>query len=303
MLNTRVIYIAGYGRSGSTILDILLSQSDQISGFGELTNLMENGWINNEYCSCGDRINECKFWAKIKKSWEESSPISVNEYIILQKRYLNKYSIIKLLKNSIFKSKKFKKFEESTILLYKLLSKNSDKSYIIDSSKSPIRMYALKIMDINIDVIHLVRDGRAVANSLKRPLKKDLKKGIQEDINSKTVYKTILAWMFSNMLVRILSNKLNYLVVRYEDLINDGERTIKNIEKKLDINLQPTINKIRNNEVLNKEHIAAGNRLRMQDNLKFKGHIYSKWNYLSSREVKIINKIAGRSLKKYNYLL
>ena len=34
-----IIYIAGYGRSGSTILDISLGQHDDIMGMGEFTNI------------------------------------------------------------------------------------------------------------------------------------------------------------------------------------------------------------------------------------------------------------------------
>lgn len=42
-----VIYIGGYGRSGSTLLDILLSNSPSVRGLGEASNLISKSLIQN----------------------------------------------------------------------------------------------------------------------------------------------------------------------------------------------------------------------------------------------------------------
>ena len=44
-METTIIYIAGYGRSGSTILDIVLSNSDNVITIGEISNVFRE--LNN----------------------------------------------------------------------------------------------------------------------------------------------------------------------------------------------------------------------------------------------------------------
>ena len=44
----KVLKITGLGRSGSTILDIVLGNHPQIENVGEVGNLIRNGWISRE---------------------------------------------------------------------------------------------------------------------------------------------------------------------------------------------------------------------------------------------------------------
>ena len=60
-MTKRVIYISGYGRSGSTILDVYLSNAGDCFGAGELVNLFAD-WLNDKYCSCGEKISQCQYW-------------------------------------------------------------------------------------------------------------------------------------------------------------------------------------------------------------------------------------------------
>jgi hypothetical protein len=66
----KVLKITGLGRSGSTILDIVLGNHPQIESVGEVGNLMYNGWISREslhginpkglripICTCGKRLD------------------------------------------------------------------------------------------------------------------------------------------------------------------------------------------------------------------------------------------------------
>ena len=55
-----IIYIAGYGRSGSTILDVSLGQHDDIMGMGEFTNIFIE-WEN---------LRDDPFWSSIIKDFE-----------------------------------------------------------------------------------------------------------------------------------------------------------------------------------------------------------------------------------------
>ncbi|NNE43484.1 MAG: hypothetical protein HKN12_04695, partial [Gemmatimonadetes bacterium] len=62
----RVVYITGYGRSGSTLLDILIGQADGVTGVGEL-DLLHRDW-GERGCSCGKDYDDCEFWSAVETS-------------------------------------------------------------------------------------------------------------------------------------------------------------------------------------------------------------------------------------------
>ena len=59
----QVIYIAGYGRSGSTLLDMLLGSHPDISGGGELFRAAEIFADPSARCTCGVTFDACEIWA------------------------------------------------------------------------------------------------------------------------------------------------------------------------------------------------------------------------------------------------
>jgi hypothetical protein len=62
---SKIIYIAGLGHSGSTILDLSLGTLPGVTGLGELKTLMDDrsrGGHFSSVCSCGKRAAECLFW-------------------------------------------------------------------------------------------------------------------------------------------------------------------------------------------------------------------------------------------------
>src|SRR5689334_12852153 len=72
MNNKKIVYIAGYSRSGSTILDIILGSHQNMFGTGELTYLVDD-WLHAErLCTCGNTYTKCEFWKHFKLPEEMS---------------------------------------------------------------------------------------------------------------------------------------------------------------------------------------------------------------------------------------
>jgi hypothetical protein len=46
----KVVYVIGYGRSGSTVLGVLLGNHPAIACGGELINMVQRAWLTPEYC-------------------------------------------------------------------------------------------------------------------------------------------------------------------------------------------------------------------------------------------------------------
>ena len=66
----KLIYIGGYGRSGSTLLERILASHPNIVGCGELHNI-EDDFIQNEMCGCGQRASDCDFYRALFNQKDE----------------------------------------------------------------------------------------------------------------------------------------------------------------------------------------------------------------------------------------
>src|SRR5213592_2522435 len=62
---TKVVYIAGAGRSGGTLFEYLLAQRFGLFPVGELVFVWERGFQQNQLCSCGEPFLSCRFWAGV----------------------------------------------------------------------------------------------------------------------------------------------------------------------------------------------------------------------------------------------
>ena len=60
-----VLFIAGWGRSGSTLLDRMLGQVPGVFSAGELRDIWERGVREDRLCGCGQPFRECAVWRKV----------------------------------------------------------------------------------------------------------------------------------------------------------------------------------------------------------------------------------------------
>src|SRR5436190_2795265 len=61
----RILYIAGAGRSGSTLLAMRLGGLPGCTAVGELRHIWERGVLGNRLCGCGEPFRECPFWSAV----------------------------------------------------------------------------------------------------------------------------------------------------------------------------------------------------------------------------------------------
>lgn len=112
-MKSKIIYIAGLGHSGSTILDMSLGTLTGVVGLGELKTLMDDHSRDRHYtsvCSCGKKATDCIIWKDVpnllagKKSDHEKIEAILNmlrekfgEEIILVDSSKNSYAYLKYL--------------------------------------------------------------------------------------------------------------------------------------------------------------------------------------------------------------
>jgi Sulfotransferase family len=300
MANPKIVYIAGYGRSGTTLLSIVLGQHRSILGAGEISELALNAWIQNTYCSCGAPMRECEFWGKIVRRWvagntEEAMQVNRQRQIRFERP---------LARFRGAKAADFRPYAELTERLYSLISEQSRQDIIVDSSKVPWRASTLARMPgLDLYVVHMVRDGRGVAWSLMKSYKKDVKAGLQRDITPKSPVRTGIRWSMVNLAAERLRKTVRpgrYLRVRYEDFVDDPVATLGQIGEMIGVDLDQVAKGIRDGEPIKPHHQLAGNRLRMSSSITLE--IDDSWkSQMPLPDQRMFNRLFGWLLKRYGY--
>jgi hypothetical protein len=302
----RVVYISGYGRSGTTVLDIVLGHHPSVFGSGELTNLTRHVWRENEYCACGNPARDCPFWKAVVARWRGCEDLrELDAYTRLQYRFEGIASWRRAL-NRLIMPRRFASYVRQTTRLFSAISSLSGKRTVVDSSKLPGRGFALALIpDIDLKVIHVVRDGRGVAWSLLQRYKRDVKAGLQKDLEPRPVARTAARWMLFNVATEALCRRLGperCIRIRYEDFTADPEATLARIGSFLDLDLRETAAALKRGASIATGHQIAGSRARMTEAIRLMQD--NSWTVdMPRRKQTTFNCLCGWMLRRYGYSL
>jgi len=307
-----IIYITGYGRSGSTLLEKLLQCQPSFHATGELVNFFRFYNSSKKRCSCGKRIQDCDFWSSVAKELFKNgfNQKEFLKYAKIQRKHeaLWTHGGSLVLKNNKKYLELMRKFFDAVAQII-----GPEESFLIDSSKTAYttlyRPIALsRLGEYKVRVIHLVRDCRGVAWSVKKGLNRRMENGEKGRV-ALPVLRAMLGWAFSNMAAGNLKNHIgqdNYYLIRYEDLVENPVYTLKMIGLFLKVDLDRCIHtaqKAREGyEVqLPEIHQLAGNRMRFSYSLSISPD-YAWKEKLNSQTKAFIKIIAMPLMRKYGYL-
>lgn len=301
----RVVYIAGVGRSGSTVLDSVLGNHPVIQSVGELARLANDAWIHNFYCSCGNRSSDCPFWSAVQQVWCDSNgAISVSGYIAVQNQIeqLRRWPL--LLRDSWRSGPTFQAYAGQTLLLLKAVQLVSGCKVIVDSSKGLERALALSLIPgVDIKVIQLVRDPRGVVWSHKKAFTKDLQSGLPRDIHPQPAWRAALYWCRINLQADWVRQRLGperTMLVRYEDFMLETLPVLQKIGGFIGVDLSNVQRVVDKGEKLYFGHTIAGNRVRMKGELKLK--FDQEWlQNLPPRDRRTTEILSGWLMRRYGY--
>jgi hypothetical protein len=252
---TKILYIAGAGHSGSTLISSLFGMHERFFSGSEICFLLYDlAKRKDYYCSCAEKLIECPFWGDVLQKWETESPLSVDQYLLLQKRYERLRFLINPFKEKHFQSEDFQKFSKATKLLFEIIQHKSGRDWVVDASKSPARAYLLKKMGVaDIKVIHLVRDGRGLSYSM-------LKRG-------KSWLRALIFWVVVNLMTDIFLKKIK---MKYEDFCATPEKFMMEVGEYLNEDLTSLSDMINSGQPVNFGHTPNGNGVRAKKEITIK---------------------------------
>lgn len=264
----KVIYIMGAGHIGSTILDLVLSSHPQIESLGEVSKFHNYGWNldENRHCACGLTVYDCQFWTQVRRDWSAMTGSEYAErYLYLQPKYERTRSAWgRLIRNRIIREPEFAEYLHGTGAMYQAIHQTGGKEYLVDSSLTPKRAYA-QTMNTKIDfyLIHLVRDGRGVIWSLKKPNKKIPAKAYIPAPAERTTKYWISANLQSSFVFRSIDEKKRMLI-RYEDFATNPSNVLNQIGGMIGEDLSGLIKDTKLTNTNQPRHTVGGNRVRFQ---------------------------------------
>jgi hypothetical protein len=166
-----VLYIAGSGRSGSTLLERIIGAIPGYVNVGELLDLPRRVAPGDELCGCGAPFSQCSFWTAVGRqsigAWtpEVAAALHRQQHRVARQRYLPQLLFAR--RHSCFCAR-VNTYASSYAKIASAVASESGASCVVDASKWPAVALALHRGGLDVRVIHLVRDVRGVVYSLSR---------------------------------------------------------------------------------------------------------------------------------------
>ncbi len=259
----RVLFIAGWGRSGSTLLTALLDQLPGAFGAGEVRSLWARGALASRRCGCGRPVPACPIWGPVLDRLADA-PMAAAEVAAVQRSRLRSRHYPRAVVAALARrppDEQIDRYVATYRRAYAAIADSTGASVIVDSSKHPLDLYYLARAGVPVRVVQLVRHPRAVAHSWSRP--KPLNDGPdQADLKQFSPGASSTIWTLWNATMSVLVNPVvgaeRSTVLRFEDFVVDPGGTLRSLARFA--GLDPTAVRVSDGSVhLARNHLVAGN--------------------------------------------
>ncbi|MFA9460383.1 sulfotransferase [Thiohalorhabdus sp. Cl-TMA] len=234
----KVVYITGLGRSGSTLLDVLLNAHSGMVGVGEVHKLRKFARLERSgrpgsldrignSCACGaPTVWDCPFWTRVNAELVSASHGGLAALDLEARDPAD--------------------FRRDNARLFAAAGRASGTAYVVDSSKRVSRLRRLLAHpELEVVPVHILRDPRGRSNSIRRRNGRLFGPAVQFSYRSLRLF-------------RLLFNRPHW-VIRYERLAASPEWEMRPLMDFLGLPLED--GQIRN-WADRDNHNLAGNRVR-----------------------------------------
>ena len=228
---TKLVYIGGYGRSGSTLLEYLLTASAEVVACGEVAAVVRRGPHTKRNCTCGRKAKQCPVWHFLdpRASAAQNRWSHVDLSLALIERFSNRYA---------------------------LMIDSSKTSW--DAAGAPFSLRHRLGRDFHF--VHIVRDPRAVCWSAIR--RGDRRASGLTNHLLRSAW-TTLGWWAANLTCEAFRrlHPKQYLRIRYEDLARSPRDELHRLFERMSLGPEIHITEPGSSD---NRHQLYGNRMRHQ---------------------------------------
>ena len=264
----RVLVVVGSGRSGSTLLEAALGDVPGVEALGEVVHLPERALRDDELCACGRPFSGCPFWVGVGKSaYDGWDRVDAGELIDLRHELVRTRHLPRLLTGSPTSGGRLRRDElvERLGALYRAAADESGARLLVDSSKMPAWAALVAHADVDLHLLHVVRDPRGVAYSLGKEVPRP-EAGGADLMHRTSPAESALWWSAFELAASALRVRLpgRVTTVRYEDFVVDPRGTVRTVVEATGLAVRDAdlAHVTRDGVVLGTHHQVAGNPVR-----------------------------------------
>jgi hypothetical protein len=294
---TPVVYIAGCGHSGSTLLALLLDSHPDIACVGETAvkpKIRRRGDTASAECSCGRTIPQCPYWTRVfeaaRSLGEDLGPDRwTNDYRFeqpLAQRLLNRVCnspsgrgfVVWAAGHLPLYQSRITRIDAANVAFIRAVLQASGARVFADTSKrTPRLIHMLRVPALDMKLLHLVRDVRGYAASAK-------KRGMSPLDAARTWYRDQVT--IAEVAQRHPS--LPFHRVRYEEICADPAGTMRRVWQFCGVSDVPVPVVVDSTA-----HHVLGNSMRMGGEIRIR--LDESWkSRLTAEETREVMSIAGK---------
>ncbi len=271
--DVKVLFLAGKGRSGGTLLASLMGQLPGFFNAGELNRLWDSGLEHNRRCGCGLPVQECETWKPVLAAADELltgtgiAPLATARIDLAQASVVRWPRLLKLLRVKPSKRQRWKELDRYTTAssaVYRAIAQVTGARVVVDSSRLPFEPIGLGLVpNTDVRMAQVIRDPRAVVYSWKRK-RAFTDRDTGEDLPRFGAAFSTTSWLVRNLVVEIIGRRRRIEIVQYDEMARDPAAVLRQLASfagepagDLDFLISETA-------TLAPTHSVGGNPVRMQ---------------------------------------
>lgn len=320
---SKLVYILAASHSGSTLTAMLLNSHPQMCTAGELK-ISSLGNEQDYYCSCRQSIEDCEFWVKISSEMQSRGhafevrnaqmclSTVAGRYAQRLIKPLHRGKLLELVRDGMLTvsrtwRKGFSAWADRNRALIESICDAANVEYVVDSSKTGLRLkYLERVTGVQVKVIRLLRDGRAVAltymdsEHFADAANVDWRGGgTGKSTDQKlSMFSAAARWARSNdeaddVYETILPE--DRITISYEDLCTDTEVVMRRIQEFLQVESDSSFKKFK--EI---EHHVIGNGMRLDTSSAVQ--LDDRWrDVLTAQDLRDFATVGEAQNRRYGY--
>ncbi len=333
----QIIYIAGYGRSGSTLLERVLAAHPEIDGLGEVEHLSRAEDFHAASCGCGRPLAECELWGPVISALEADFDFERVRGIqdaadawepgrlgAVTGRGRSGNPCARDARESAglgdddsatgasgeAAAGEYGLYDRFNVRLFtEVATRLGDPTYLIDSSKTA-RLNALRPLSLvragfGVRLVHLVRDGRGCMWSYVNKGSNRLLEAGREGAGARLRFaglRSALSWRLANRAAEAFGSIYpdSYLRLRYEDFTTDPRAELDRLGAFLGLDLSPQIADLEHGRPFPRVHQVAGNRMRGEEIISLRPDL--GWERELPRRYRLLFRLVNEKMARgYGY--